>query len=684
MAGLRPIRASAGTIRRVVAIGSLSLCLGATPGPATKRPLVPDDIFALKDVADPRLSPDGRLVAYEVTSLDSARDAEDADIWISPLAGGEAIRLTTSPESETSPRFSPDGRFVAFLSERGGSTAQVWLIDPRGGEASRLTDIKGEISAFAWSPEGGRLALVVKDPAPDDAENRPQPIVIRRLKFKKDGEGYLGNLRRHIHVFDVKARTSFALTSGPYDDDEPVWSPDGRSIAFTSNRTPEPDGNENSDVFLIEARAGALPRRLTRSPGTDSAPAFSPDGQSIAFVAGPEPKDLWYGTLNLGLVAVTGGPETILTRELDRVVSLPRFSGDGRSIYFVVEEGGNSHLARMPAKGGSIERIVDGELDVQAFDVGKSGETVVLVSHPDRPFEVSVVSKGGLKRVSRVNDRFLEGIALGPVERYKARSQDGASIDSFLTRPPSPGQGSAEKKRLPAILWIHGGPNGQYATTFDLVWQMLASRGYAVIGANPRGSTGYGQAFSRAIYKDWGNKDYDDIMAAVDRAIAMGVADPERLGVGGWSYGGMLTDVVITKTSRFKAAIAGASEANAFANYGVDEYQYAWETEAGLPWGSVESWMHLSPWFQIDKVKTPTLFMGGAEDHNVPIINSEQLYQSLRRLGIETELVVYPGESHGIVRPSFQKDRLERYLAWFDSHLKGRIADPRSSESAQR
>ncbi len=270
------------------------------------------------------------------------------------------------------------------------------------------------------------------------------------------------------------------------------------------------------------------------------------------------------------------------------------------------------------------------------------------------------------RRVSHVNDAFLEGIALGPVERFKTKSKDGTPIDAFLVRPP----GAAAKERLPAILRIHGGPNGQYSTAFEIEWQMLAARGYAVVGANPRGSTGYGEAFSRAIFADWGNKDLDDIMAAIDQAVAMGVADSERLGVGGWSYGGMMTDFVITRTNHFKAAIAGASEANAFANYGVDEYQYAWEKEAGLPWRGVETWMHLSPWFQIDKVTTPTLFLGGGEDHNVPVLNSEQLYQSLRRLGIETELVVYPGEYHHIGRPSFQKDILERYIAWYDAHLK--------------
>jgi len=668
-------------MKRAVSLGALLLLTMAAAAGAGTRPLKPADIFNLKEVSDPKVSPDGRSLAYEVTSLDADRDESDTDIWMAPLAGGEAIRLTASPYSETSPRFSPDGRYLAFLSDRDGTWTQVWLMDRRGGEAVRLTDYKANVSALAWSPDGGRLALIVKDvdrddpetagdkggAAPGDKEKPPKPIVIRRLKFKRDGEGYLTDLRHHVHVFDVATRKSIAVTTGPYDDGEPAWSPDGRSIAFTSNRTPDPDSNENTDIFLVEAKAGAVPRRLTTSPGTDGAPVFSPDGRAIAFVAGGDPKDIWYGTLDLGLVPVGGGPETNLTRTLDRVVAAPLFSPDGRSILFMVEEGGNSHLARVPAGGGPVERVVDGELDVQAFDVGKGGEIAVLSSRPDQPSEVSTLAGGALRRVSHVNDAFLKGIALGPVERFKAKSRDGTMVDGFLVRPP----GVPARARLPSVLLIHGGPNGQYSTAFDEEWQMLAARGYAVVGANPRGSTGYGRAFSRAIFADWGNKDYDDIMAAIDHVVATGAADADRLGVGGWSYGGMLTDVVITKTTRFKAAVAGAGEANGFANYGVDEYVYAWEMEAGLPWKNVQTWMRLSPWFQIDKVKTPTLFLGGNEDHNVPIVNSEQMYESLRRLGVETELVVYPDEFHDITRPSFQKDVLERYIAWYDKHLKG-------------
>jgi tetratricopeptide (TPR) repeat protein len=364
---------------------------------------------------------------------------------------------------------------------------------------------------------------------------------------------------------------------------------------------------------------------------------------------------------------VAGGPSVPLTAALDRDVSRPRFSPDGKWIYFLLEDGGNSHLARVAPAGGPVEHVVGGEREISAFDLGPRGEIAVLESQFDHPEEVHAVGAGGqLRRLSHVNDDLLKGIRLGHVERYQARSADGTMIDAYLTTPPDAPAG----RRLPAVLRIHGGPVSQFTTGFSLEWQLLAANGYAVIAANPRGSSGRGLAFSRAIWADWGNKDFEDVTAAVDRAVEMGVADPDRLGVGGWSYGGILTDNVITRTGRFKAAISGASEANYFANYGTDHYQYEWENELGLPWRNVERWVKLSPWFAVEKVTTPTLLMGGADDMNVPLLNSEQLYQALRRLGVPTELVIYPGQQHGIRKPSYVKDRYERYVAWYDRYLK--------------
>jgi len=661
----------------------------------SKRPLQSDDIFEVKTVADPRITADGAWVAYTVSQMDRKDDTSDTDIYMIPtvaaLRQGQAdgaIRLTSSKKPETSPRWSPDGRSLAFLSSRDGKKEQVYLLDRRGGDAQVLTDYKTGVASFAWAPDSSRLAIVVSDPDPNDSEaekddasgqaKKPKPHVITRLQFMRDGEGYLTDVKRHIHVFDTATKKEFEVAHDRWDDGAPVWSPDGTLIAFSANRTDNPDANDNTDVFVVEARAGAKPRALTTSPGSDGSPAFSPDGKSIAYVQGGDSKDIWYATNNVAVIAVSGGTPRVLTPNVDRNIRSPQFTPDGTKVLFLLEEGGNVHLASVPAGGGPIDRLLNGERDLTSYDVAKSGDIVYLDSQSQRPGEIFFVARAFQARdrvadspapqptrLTHVNDDFLSKIALGTVERYKAKSADGTMIDAYLTRPPNVPAG-----RLPTILRIHGGPVSQYSTGFNLEWQILAAKGFAVVAANPRGSSGYGRDFSRAIWADWGNKDYDDVMAAVDTAVAMGVADPDRLGVGGWSYGGILTDHVISKTTRFKAAISGASEFNYLANYGNDHYQRQWEAELGLPWQQPEAWMRISPFFRMDKIVTPTLVLGGDQDMNVPILGGQQLYQGLKRLGRDAELIVYPGENHGLRRPSFLKDRYDRYIAWYEKYLK--------------
>lgn len=647
-----------------------------------RRNLTVADYFELQDVEDPQMSPEGTWVAYTVNRRDLKEDKGEEQIWMAPAAGGTAIPLTAKNVSSSHPRWSPDQKYLAFLSARGEGKKQVWLLYRSGGEAQQLTETPQDVHDFAWSPRGDKLVLVLQDPTPEELAAKdgkedksnpktPPPWVIDRLHFKVDEIGYLDRRRAHLYVFDLASKKMTQVTSGDFDDAEPVWSPDGRALAFTSNRTENPDGNFNTDIWVVAADNSDQGKglvKVTSNRGADHSPAWSPDGKWIACVSLIDAKALDYATQHLSVVpASSGGEAKVLTLKVDRNVIGPQFSADGKWIYFVLEEDGTQHLARVPASGGEVERPIDGRRNVQAFSLGKDGRVAVVASEPHLPEEVFLLAGNELRRLTTTNDALMAQIQLGDVDYVHFQSKDGTPVAGYLFKPPDYKPGV----RYPTVLWIHGGPVEQYDAEFNFRSQLLAANGYVVVNANPRGSSGYGQKFSQAIFADWGNKDYEDVMAAVDYAIAQGIADPQRLGVGGWSYGGILTNNVITKTDRFRAAISGASEFLYVSNWGHDQYVRDWELEIGLPWKTRALWEKLSPFNYVEKIVTPTLVIGGEQDWNVPISNSEQLYQSLKRLGRTTQLVVYPGEFHEFTKPSYLKDRFERYLAWYAQYVKG-------------
>lgn len=651
--------------------------------PASKRNLTVDDYLQIKRVQDPQLSPEGKGVAYTVTSSDLKEDKSETQVWMIPVAGGEAIPMTAKGSSASRPRWSPDGKYLAFLAARGESKTQVWLLNRNGGDAQQLTEVKQGVGSYEWSPDGSKLVLVIKDPTPEEAAEKesekpkkktPPPWVVDRLQFKQDTIGYLDRRRTHLYVFELATKKLTQITSGDYDDAQPAWSPDGRFIAFVSNRTPEPDANYNTDIWVVAADnpdQGKTLLQITADPGRDRAPAWSPDGKWIAYTSVPDVKAIDYATRYLAVVSSRGGAPQLLTQKLDRNVSAPQFSSDGKWIYFLLEDSAEEHLARMPAGGGEVGHPIAGQRSASAFALGTDGSVAALISEPHIPGEIFVLEGSKLRQLTRTNDALLAQVRLAEVEEIHFTSKDGTPLEGFLLKPPA----SSPELRYPTLLRIHGGPVAQYNYSFKFE-QLFAAQGYVVVLVNPRGSSGYGQGFAQAIFADWGNKDYEDVMAGVDYAIAKGYADPNRLGVGGWSYGGILTNYVITKTNRFKAATSGASEVLYVANYGHDHYQRLWEQELGLPWENRELWEKLSPFTYVTNIVTPTLILGGEKDWNVPILNSEQLYQALKRLGRETQLVVYPGEFHGIAKPSYQKDRFERYLAWYDKYVKGEPSAP--------
>ena len=675
---------------RVLSAPALLSLLLSTPAlarpqeapPLQTRPLEIADMFQIMRVGSPVVSPDGEWAAYTVSTPSSPSKSGETRIWMVSTSGsGEPIPMTAEGYSASSPAWSPDGKYLSFMATRGDSAqTQVWILDRRMGEGQELTKEKWGINGYAWSPDGTKLLLTIRDPDPIDTlpeHKKPKstpPWEIDRLQFKRDVVGYLtGNRHTHLYVFDLATRKTTQITSGDYDAGSPAWSPDGTKVAFVANRTENPDGNANSDIWVVDAAntdKGATLVQVTTNQGSDGQPAWSPDGVWIAHVTSREPEIIWYDVSELALARADGSGELrILTEALDRNVSSPKYSKDGRYIFVGIEDSAEEHLGRLNVRNGRIDRPISGQVSLGGFDLGPKDAVYASVARADSPGEIFAAGEGGkLTQLTKVNEAFLKKIRLGRVFDATFPSADGTEVEGLFYLPP----GYQEGMKYPTLLRIHGGPVSQYSHSFNFEAHLFAANGYVVVTPNPRGSPGYGQAFSHALWADWGNPDFDDVMASVDYAIEQGWADPDKLGVGGWSYGGILTDHVITKTGRFKGAITGASEFLYVTNYGHDHYQLQWEKELGLPWESREAWERISPFNDVDKITTPTLVMGGEKDWNVPINNGEQIYQALRRMGKETQLVVYPGQGHGISVPAYQVDRYERYLKWYDKYVKQR------------
>jgi dipeptidyl aminopeptidase/acylaminoacyl peptidase len=656
---------------KLAAFAAAWLCaagLGAaadTAAPAgSPRLLGFEDQEAVKVPSGLAVSRDGRYVAYEL----------DERIWVVPLAGGAARAVTAEGSGGGSPYWSKDGRSLYFLSSRSG-TSQLWKLPLETfGEAEQVTHLEQGVDSILFSPDESRLLLRFTDtqlaaPAKQgDQEPAPEPLVITRLEFKEDaGEGYLtGDRAEHLHVLELATGELTPLTSGNYTESDPDWSADGKSVVFASNREQESDASYRSDLWVVDAGGGAPRteiRRLTDDERVKSAPVFSPDGSSIAFLVA---EDGVYGAPQVAVMPAAGGEARILTAPLDRWVNAFRYSADGQWIYFSYENLGGTGIARVRPRDGRIETVVDGDRYLAEFDVARNGAIAARVESGNRAPEIHAFAGGRERVLTRINQAFHERVSLGEKLTVSFKALDGTEVQAFVTKPP----GFVPGRRYPTILHVHGGPVGQFGWGFDFKSQYFAANGYLVVEPNPRGSTGRGQDFVRAIYRTWGITDYDDLIAAVDYAVAQGWADPERLAVTGYSYGGYMTNTVITRTDRFKAAASGAGHSYIAANYGHDIYQKWYNWELGPPWENREAYDRLSPLLQAGRVTTPTIFLGGREDWNVPLLNAELFYQSLRKRGIPTELIVYPGAHHGGWSKEFERDYLERVRAWFDRYLK--------------
>ena len=784
----------------LLALSLLALTpLQAADTATARRPLNADDFYNLQLVSEPQVSPDGKWVAYVVSTNDRDADESRSTIWMTSWDGTQHVQLTNAGHDISSPRWSRDGRYLSYLNiPAGADKSQIMLLDRRGGEARALTTVTDDIQSYEWSPDSKRIVLVMEQgapkvapavgattqspqsnggtpdkagfspapatpaapsafPAPSTAaaakpDTPPKPIVIDSMHFKQDKDGYLGaGHNRHLYLVDVDTRAIQPLTNAPeLNEDLPAWSPDNRRIAFVQSRERDMDNDGMTDIDLIDvppaapaapagASAAATSTATTSAPATSAsatsaaypaphtppsysqspttgpsaitpalptpspkgakstggqpaeAPAplthptkllriyapnqqkltWSPDGASLAFLQGVEPKYGQYGQDRLAIVKVSGGttPE-VLTDSLDRAVSSYVFNKDSSTITATIDDDTTSYPITINTKTHAIKKMSQGLAVVSELN-SAAGHTAALSSNDTSATEVYALEGEHLRKITKHTDAFVSQLKIGAVHDLQFKSADGTSIHGLVTEPPNFESG----RKYPTVLYIHGGPNLQDEHSFaydgyQFKRQMLAASGFLVLGVNYRGSSGKGDAFSRSIMADWGHKEVEDLMAGVDALIQQGSADPHKLGIGGWSYGGMLTDYTIGSNTRFAAAISGAGTANPLGLYGADQYYLQYNKELGDPWRNPDVYIKLAyPLLHADRIRTPTLFMGGDKDFNVPIVGGEQMYLALRTLGVPAELIVYPGQYHTLTRPSFLKDRVERMAAWYTRYL---------------